>query len=128
MGRIWDPYATGLRRAKVTAEEAMRMSHHASWDVHQKYVREDGPIPAPPTAALPRLGTGCANSEQDNSQNTGKTAGLLPGAAAHDAAVPPAPQIAHLDSFERPLFEAELQTARCVAADIVRLSLRPPAG
>ena len=49
-------------------------------------------------------------------------------AAAHDAAVPPAPQIAHLDSFERPLFEAELQTARCVAADIVRLSLRPPAG
>ena len=49
-------------------------------------------------------------------------------AAAHDAAIPPPAQIAHLDSFERRVFEAELETARCATAEIVRVSLRPPAG
>lgn len=49
-------FATGLRHAKVDARDAMRLTHHTSYETHQRYVRDDGPIAAPPMAALPTLG------------------------------------------------------------------------
>lgn len=48
-------FATGLRHAKVDARDAMRLAAHTSYETHQKYVLETGPIPAPPAAALPKL-------------------------------------------------------------------------
>jgi len=48
-------FATALRRAKVDARDAMRLSAHTSFETHQKYVQDDGPILAPPAAALPLL-------------------------------------------------------------------------
>ncbi len=48
-------FATALRRAKVDAREAMRLTAHTSYETHQGYVQDDGPILAPPAAALPLL-------------------------------------------------------------------------
>lgn len=48
-------FATALKRAHVDAREAMRLTAHTSFETHQGYVLDDGPIPAPPDAALPML-------------------------------------------------------------------------
>lgn len=70
-------FATGLRRAKVDARDAMRLAAHTSFETHQRYVQDDGPIAAPPDAALPklpavspilRLGTGRSQSRRSSVQ------------------------------------------------------------
>jgi integrase len=77
-------FATGLRRAKVDARDAMRLSAHTSFETHQRYVLDDGPIAAPPAAALPtlaavlpiqRLGSGRAQSRK----RSGKTLTISSG-------------------------------------------------
>lgn len=48
-------FSTALKRAKVDAREAMRLTAHTSFETHQRYVQDGDPIAAPPAAALPPI-------------------------------------------------------------------------